>query len=571
MMKKNIIYLIALVCTIGWWSCTAERMGDSLSEIGLPVSFTIRLDEVKEHSRAISDGTSIDQLVYALYTDDGIQVVTKAVKNDAQAICSENGLNFTISLPKGGGYKLVCWAQYSECTAYSVSDDMKVTVDYQGANNDELRDAFFGVSDVFDAGEKGVSVVLKRPFAQVNAAAFPFDWEYAKDFHKFDVTQSSAIVRGLANELDLLDGSVSGKVDAYFDPAAIPSDPMMLLVDVDENGKDEQYVYVSMSYVLADVKETMHNVDFYFFNEEGKSVKFNQYGNDVVGIERNKQTNIVGQVLTSSGELIKCDYQNVEEVFYNVTENTTYEDQIYVLDGIYNDAVFGSESGQTVTMNNVTLTGEIRVIELGGYRGASYVNYNNVLNNVVLDHVNVSAAIECHEWYFSPAIIAYGNTTLNNCIMTGTTTTRTTVADENAITPSYIPVDLGVRNESDAVINGGTYGTIFAWTHAVVNINGARVGKLYCGTCDSTKHSWMTIGAGTEIDEVICCEPRCPYGTKEYSTTMTIKKGAKVGMLQLVSTDVEFLIIEDGAKVDKIVCEGVEYTYQELREAMGLS
>ena len=155
--------------------------------------------------------------------------------------------------------------------------------------------------------------------------------------------------------------------------------------------------------------------------------------------------------------------------------------------------------------------------------------------------------------------------------MTGTTTTRTTVADENAITPSYIPVDLGVRNESDAVINGGTYGTIFAWTHAVVNINGARVGKLYCGTCDSTKHSWMTIGAGTEIDEVICCEPRCPYGTKEYSTTMTIKKGAKVGMLQLVSTDVEFLIIEDGAKVDKIVCEGVEYTYQELREAMGLS
>lgn len=36
------------------------------------------------------------------------------------------------------------------------------------------------------------------------------------------------------------------------------------------------------------------------------------------------------------------------------------------------------------------------------------------------------------------------------------------------------------------------------------------------------------------------------------------------------ATNVEFLIIEDGAKVGKITCEGVEYTYQGLREAMGL-
>ena len=51
---------------------------------------------------------------------------------------------------------------------------------------------------------------------------------------------------------------------------------------------------------------------------------------------------------------------------------------------------------------------------------------------------------------------------------------------------------------------------------------------------------------------------------------MTIKSGATVGSLQLVSTDVEFLIIEEGAKVGPITCEGVEYTYEELRSAMGL-
>ena len=48
------------------------------------------------------------------------------------------------------------------------------------------------------------------------------------------------------------------------------------------------------------------------------------------------------------------------------------------------------------------------------------------------------------------------------------------------------------------------------------------------------------------------------------------KSGAIVGSIQLVSTDVEFLIIEEGAQVGKITCEGIEYTYEELRSAMGL-
>lgn len=153
--------------------------------------------------------------------------------------------------------------------------------------------------------------------------------------------------------------------------------------------------------------------------------------------------------------------------------------------------------------------------------------------------------------------------------MKGATAVTKTVTDKHGV-HNVIPVDLGVRNESDAVINGGEYETVFAWTHAVVDIHGADIKTLYCGTCDSTKHSWMTIHSGTTIDKVICCEPRCPYGTKEYSTTMTIKAGAKIGSLQLVSTDVEFLIIEDGAEVGPITCEGVEYTYEELRAQMGL-
>ena len=288
-----------------------------------------------------------------------------------------------------------------------------------------------------------------------------------------------------------------------------------------------------------------------------------------VELQRNLHTDFVGQVLTYSGELNKRELIETDEVYNNVSEDTVFADQMYFMSG-HGGLNFASESGQKVTLNNIYITGDIWTIELGEYRGAGYVKYNNELNNVELRDLNCTSSIECHEWYFSPAVIAYGNTVLNDCIMTGATTTRGPITDSHGIVHEVIPVDIGVRNASDAVFNGGTYGTVFAWTHAVVDIYGSDINTLYCGTCDSTKHSWMTIHGGTTIDRVICCEPRCPYGTKEYSTTMTIKSGAVIGSLQLVSTDVEFLIIESGASVGRITCEGVEYTYEELRSAMGL-
>jgi hypothetical protein len=296
---------------------------------------------------------------------------------------------------------------------------------------------------------------------------------------------------------------------------------------------------------------------------------FEDPGLNNVELKRNHRTDFVGQVLSDNGVLNQREYLPSVRIYHNVTEDSVISDIVYDMSG--HDAVrFASESGQKMTLNNIYITGDIWTIELGEYRGSSYVNYNNELNNVVLKDLVCTSCIECHEWYFSPAVIAYGNTVANNCSMTGATTVCEPVTDKHGVVHEVIPVDFGVRNESDAVINGGTYGTVFAWTHAVVDIHGATINTLYCGTCDSTKHSWMTIHSGTTIDKVICCEPRCPYGGKEYSTTMTIKKGAVIGSLQLVSTDVEFLIIEDGAKVGKITCEGVEYTYKELREAMGL-
>ena len=563
---KKLVRNILCFC-MGAYMCTSCVEQGKIYPENVEAEVTFRLNvEGNVMTRAISDGKSVDELVYAIVTEGG-DLVSRGEMNLASKLSSSLEMTINMTLAYGRSYKAIFWAQSSECDAYSISEDLVLTVDYSGACNDEDRDAFYGVSTPFTLSEAKAEAVLKRPFAQLNAGAYPFDWEYATGFHNFNVVKSGVRINDVANTLNLLDGSVSGSVDAVFSPAELPKES--LFADVDEDGNDEEYVYLAMAYVLADTDPTYHSVEFYFVDDQDRAVMFESDALESVELQRNLHTDFVGQVLTNSGEINMREFIEAETVYNNVAEDTVFADQMYVMSG-HGAVNFGSESGQKVTLNNIYMTGDIWTIELGEYRGASYVNYNNELNNVELRNLNCTASIECHEWYFSPAVIAYGNTVLNDCTMTGATTTREPIIDKHGVEHEVIPVDIGIRNESDAVFNGGTYGTVFAWTHAVVDIYGSDIQTLYCGTCDSTKHSWMTIHGGTTIDRVICCEPRRPYGTKEYSTTMTIKSGAVVGSIQLVSTDVEFLIIESGATVGKITCEGVEYTYEELRSAMGL-
>lgn len=565
-MKRTVFdILLTVVIAIVSVSCS-ERDNLSLNS-AREVELLFALDtENGNMTRATSDGNSVDKLIYAVFAEDGTLVVRNAVIKDVNSLLNSGTFSMTVSLADGQRYRAVFWAQNGECDAYALTEDMKLTVDYSGIGNDDIRDAFYGVSELFEVDGKVKSVILRRPFAQINAVAYPFDWEYVTDFHDFTVIKSCAVIRDVPNRMDLLTGELSGSVSASFKASAIPSE--RYYADVDGNGVDEEYVYLSMSYVLAGSEPTTHNADFFFIDKDNMAVMYEHESNRVLELKRNNRSDIIGQVITDNGELNRREFIQTGTVYQNITADTLISNTIYNMSG--HDAIqFASVDGQLTTLDNVLITGDIWTIELGEYRGGKYVNYNNVLNNVTYKDLRTTSHIECHEWYFSPACIAYGNTTLNNCVMTGAKSINDSITDQHG-THKLISVDLGVRNESDAVINGGVYGTLFAWTHAIVNIYGAVVDTLYCGTCDSTDHSWMTIGKGTVIDRVICCEPRCPYGSKEYSTTMTIESGAKVGTLELVSTDVEFLIIEDGADVGSITCDGVEYTYEELRSAMGL-
>ena len=135
------------------------------------VSFSVQADAVVG-TRAISDGTGADELIYRVFDKEGHVISASLAKK------TETGL--TVYLAKGQTYKVAFWAQDANCTAYTVDDNMGVTVNYAGVNNDETRDAFFKTVDVTVTGDMSVDVTLKRPFAQINVGCTTDDWNAAQ-------------------------------------------------------------------------------------------------------------------------------------------------------------------------------------------------------------------------------------------------------------------------------------------------------------------------------------------------------------------------------------------------------
>jgi hypothetical protein len=543
-----------------FFATACQSNEDSMSVDGsAQVAFALELEGEFDAS-SVNAGVNVDQLMYAVFDESGSEVIVKKEVFEVSDLSKGVWLNLT--LPKGNTYKAVFWAQNSECDAYSVSDDMKVTVDYDGLNNDETRDAFYGVTKTFRVDNYStMSVVLKRPFAQVNVGADEKDAALVENID-MSIAQSSAVIKGVANKIDLFDGSIDGCVDVEYSAAPIPGN--FLFVDGDYDGVEDPYEYVSMCYVLAGKKSTIHEMAFKFLTDDGKSIEL-KGGLFAVPLLRNWRTNIIGQVYSGSSDVnIKLSPEfegNMKVVptntgvYYNVTEDMTVENTVYFLDNINEGATFASESGQLITMNNVRFYGDVWTVVLGEYRGPKYFNYRHELNNVVCKDLTVSNVIYTHGTYVSVGTQIYGKSTINNCVMKGTTTVSDTYFDGTK--HDFTPVDVGIPNECDAVFNGGEYGTMFFWEHAVVTLNNVKADRIISLTCNSTNHSQLTIAAGTKIGVLDCVQP------PKYGSRLTIEEGASVDELNLVSSSFKSMSIAPGT-VKKITYNGVEYTLEEL-------
>ena len=371
MNKKLFLGMFAAAGMLLATSCSNDELDMVQSGNEAQVTFSLAA-EGGIATRAISDGTGAKKLVYAVYNANGelIKTIANADVNgqivDNSAF--DNGLteNVTITLAKGQQYTVAFWAQDPKCTAYTTTDLENVEVDYAGLNNDETRDAFFKAETFTVTGNTEINVVLKRPFAQINVGVYQTDWNAAVA-SGIEIEKSKVTIEKAATSINLLTGEVEGEETVEYGFATIPTQfttPETLDVDLDKDGTKEKYVYLSMSYILANdattgyAKATLEDLDFTFVPKSGNNINFSE-GLNAVPVQRNWRTNIIGKILTG-------------DVTFNITIDPIYdgeynngEAQPVNINGVYyatiQDAVNNVKDGEVIKVATGTYTEVVKV------------------------------------------------------------------------------------------------------------------------------------------------------------------------------------------------------------------
>lgn len=299
-------------------SCSDDNNVSQADSSLAQVTFKVSADGAL--TRAISDGTTVDELVYRVFDKNGNPIATLPLVKEAAADLS-SGHTVALTLTKGQTYKVAFWAQKAGNTAYTVNDNMQVSVNYSGANNDESRDAFFNAVEITVKDDVAQTVKLKRPFAQLNVGSTTADWDAAVASGVI-VTESKVTVKQAATTLNVLDGKVSGAADVNFTYATKPDES--LKVDADGDGTKEDYKYLSMSYILPNdatdgTQKTLASAEFTFKTDSGTEIVVKN-GLQNLPLQRNYRTNIVGNILSGTTTFSVV----VDPAFSTPDHNTTY-------------------------------------------------------------------------------------------------------------------------------------------------------------------------------------------------------------------------------------------------------
>lgn len=371
MNKKLFLGMFAAAGMLFATSCSNDELDVVQSGNEAQVTFSLAA-EGGIATRAISDGTGAKKLVYAVYNASG-ELIETIANTDVNGQIVDNSAfdngpteNVTITLAKGQQYTVAFWAQNPNCTAYTTTDLKNVTIDYAGLNNDETRDAFFKAETFTVTGNTEIDVVLKRPFAQINVGVYQTDWDAAKA-SGIEIEKSKVTIENAATSINLLTGEVGGEQTVEYGFDIIPAQfatPETLDVDLDKDGTKENYVYLSMSYILANdettgyAKTALEDLDFTFAPISGNNINFSE-GLNAVPVQRNWRTNIIGKILTG-------------DVTFNITIDPIYdgeynngEAQPVNINGVYyatiQDAVNNVNDGDVIKVATGTYTEVVKV------------------------------------------------------------------------------------------------------------------------------------------------------------------------------------------------------------------
>ena len=287
-MKTKFFSMFAVAAMLLTTSCSNDETNELISGEPVTTSFKVQLPNTigsrsqSGAKKAFADGKTATVLKYMVFDENGARVT--AIPTGEKAISLTTDVQLT--LITGKKYKIVFWAANANAP-YTLDETGKVTVNYEGmkANNESL-DAFCRCYEFTAGTEVENPVKLYRPFAQLNVGTADMAKAVQNGFAKA-AAQTKVQVSGIANELNVLTGAVSGNVDVTCDLAAIPSG---------ETFPKAGYDYLSMDYLLVG-KEAKSVVDVKWTVTDGTFNSERTFTN--VPLQGNYRTNIFGNLLTS--------------------------------------------------------------------------------------------------------------------------------------------------------------------------------------------------------------------------------------------------------------------------------
>lgn len=285
----------------------------------------------------------------------------------------------------------------------------------------------------------------------------------------------------------------------------------------------------------------------------------------VFEVPENANFTITGKDLVQTGDAVDGEPPVITHVM-------TDEDAYIINTFTTNRSGIDGVTPPTVTVENLTITGELRTNSLGEYvsnavtapEKSSQYNFSTVLNKVNIVDCKI-LPYNTNDKRVGAAVCVNGTAVLNDCVVKGTV--KSELADRN---PSYEGVsyyDMACANCTHTFINGGEVGSIFGWEQSDFTFDkGAVINSLYTlGIYASNVDGHVTVSNAT-VNEMTFN----PAGT--YPPYLTLNSEAKVGTLRFIDAPETFakagywdhVVVAEGAQVNKVIVGEDEMTLEEF-------
>ena len=202
---RKIYLILAIAGIMMTTACSNENNEPVITTDEANVTFSVNLNDID--SRVISDGTTVDQLVFAVFDSDGNEI-TALRQNNIQI--EDKQATVTTKVAMGQKYSFAFWAQKSGNAFYTTTNLKDIVVSYAGEANDENRDAFTASWTIDKVtGPINKTITLYRPFAQVDYVCSLDEWTDLMNSNRKLIGSDLVVEAGAYTHYNVLTGEAS--------------------------------------------------------------------------------------------------------------------------------------------------------------------------------------------------------------------------------------------------------------------------------------------------------------------------------------------------------------------------